>query len=145
MASKKEHSNDPLSKHQRPGFPLYMMSGMQGWQLNTHAHAWCPPTDAYETSEKIVVRVEIAGMAEDDFSIDLKGNFLHIAGVRTDNTSRKAFHQMEIQFGEFKIDLEISIPVDIKKISAEYREGFLWVFLPKAESKKIEIKKKVED
>ncbi|MCJ7625976.1 MAG: Hsp20/alpha crystallin family protein [Anaerolineaceae bacterium] len=141
MASKKVDSNNPLSRKQRPGTPLYMMSGMQGWQLNTRAHVWSPPTDAYETSEKIIVRVEIAGMAEEDFSIDISGNVLHIAGIRNDNTSREAFHQMEIQFGEFNIDLEISIPVDIKNISAEYREGFLWVYLPKAKSKKIDIKK----
>lgn len=141
MASKKEYLNDSLSKQQKPNLPIYMIPGMQGWQLNTRAQAWCPPTDAYETSEKIVVRIEIAGMVEDDFSIDFSGNILHVAGIRNDNTSRKTFHQMEIQFGEFHVDLEISIPVDVKKISAEYREGFLWVCLPKAESKKIEIKK----
>jgi HSP20 family protein len=141
MASKKEYSKDSLSKQQRPNLPLYMKSGMQGWQLNARAQAWCPPTDAYETSEKIIVRVEIAGMAEEDFTIDFTGNILHIAGIRNDNTSRKAFQQMEIQFGEFHVDLEISIPVDIEKIEAEYREGFLWIFLPKAESKKIKIKK----
>ena len=60
MALKKEDSNNPLSKQQRPSPPLYMMAGLQGWQLNTRAHAWSPPTDAYETSEKIIVRVEIA-------------------------------------------------------------------------------------
>ena len=37
------------------------------WILSHHGQVWHPPTDVFETDESIVVKVEVAGMAEDDF------------------------------------------------------------------------------
>ena len=37
------------------------------WQVRSSV--WSPPTDVYETEEAYVVRVEIAGMREDDFEV----------------------------------------------------------------------------
>ena len=41
---------------------------------------WRPPTDVYELEETLVVRVEIAGMREEDFIIQLNGRILSIRG-----------------------------------------------------------------
>jgi HSP20 family molecular chaperone IbpA len=55
-----------------------------GWQVNIHSYSWSPPTDVYETDVSFVVRVEVAGMRESDFSINIDKNFLVISGVRVD-------------------------------------------------------------
>jgi HSP20 family protein len=115
------------------------VSGITNWHIIGRGHIWRPPTDVFETEEKIVVRVEIAGMQEGDFSVNFDQHFLSIHGTRTETTERRAFHQMEISFGEFNVDIEIPIPIDIQNIQAEYHDGFLRVFLPKALPKQINI------
>lgn len=109
------------------------------WRVNTHPRAWRPPTDVYEHEDKIVVRVEIAGMDESDFSITLDQNTLSIRGIRTDGTERRAYHQMEINFGEFSTSVDILVPIDSDQVKAEYQNGFLWVTLPKAQPRIIKI------
>lgn len=109
------------------------------WRSPTHPHAWRPPTDVYEREDSIVVRVEIAGMNESDFSISLDQNVLMVHGVRPDLNERRAYHQMEINFGEFISAVEILVPFDHEGVHAEYQNGFLWVFLPKAQPKIIKI------
>ena len=93
--------------------------------------AWRPPTDVYETEDAFVVRVEVAGIREDDFSIHLDGRLLTVRGVRTDTTERRAYHQMEIRFGEFSIELEMPVAVAAEKVGAVYNNGFLLLTLPK--------------
>ena len=102
-----------------------------GWQVNLHSYTWSPPTDMYETDASFVVRVEVAGMREADFSINMEKNFLVISGVRIDAQERRAYHQMEIRFGEFSTGIELPPGVDINKTDAEYEDGFLTIILPK--------------
>lgn len=110
------------------------------WRVVTsRPRAWRPPTDVYEHDDRIVVRVEIAGMNESDFSISLDSNILTIHGVRADSSERRAYHQMEINFGEFLTSVEFNIPIDSDHVRAEYLNGFLWVYLPKAQPKIIKI------
>jgi HSP20 family protein len=109
------------------------------WRVNSRPRAWRPPTDVYEHEDKFVVRVEIAGMNENDFSISLDQNVLTIRGVRADIPERRAYHQMEINFGEFATAVEILSPIDTERVRAEYQNGFLWVILPKAQPKQIKI------
>jgi HSP20 family protein len=114
-------------------------SGLPGWRLTIRPPAWRPPTDVYETEEYVVVRVEIAGMKEDDFTVELNGRFLAVRGSRSDPPERRAFHQMEIHFGEFIIEIEIPVAVSSSGVSASYSNGFLRVHLPKARPRQITI------
>ena len=84
------------------------------WRLAMRPHVWRPPTDVYETEEAIVVRVEIAGMREQDFTVALDDRTLTIRGVRSDPTERRAFYQMEIPFGEFSTEVELPVPIVTK-------------------------------
>lgn len=109
------------------------------WQLRMHTPSWRPPTDIFETKNDIVVRVEIAGMKEDDFLIEIQGQLLTIKGKRPDIAQRRAFHQMEIRFGEFNIDFEFPVNVESEKIEAIYQNGFLNVSVPKSKPRQIDI------
>jgi len=101
--------------------------------------AWRPPTDVYETEDKLIVRVEIPGMREDDFTIELNGRILSIRGVRQDLSERRAYHQMEIRFGEFIIEIELPFHIEVNQVEAVYNNGFLRVILPKARPRQISI------
>jgi HSP20 family protein len=102
------------------------------WQVRSKV--WSPPTDEYETDDAYIVRVEIAGMHDDDFDVSVENNLLFISGLRPDIPGRRAFHQMEIRSGKFATAIGIPGPVDLERASAEYRDGFLTVILPKEKS-----------
>ena len=106
-------------------------------QLNTRSHLWRPPTDVYEIENAIKVRVEIAGMDESNLSIILKGRNLIVSGARLDIVERRAYHQMEIRFGEFCTEVDLPSSVDAEKVEAVYQNGFLQITLPKVAPKKV--------
>lgn len=107
------------------------------WQV--YSSVWSPPTDLFESEEALVVRVEIAGMKEEDFEVALENNVLLIAGTRSDSPERRAYHQMEIRFGKFATSVALPAPVDAEAARAEYKDGFLTVTLPKAKPNQIKV------
>jgi HSP20 family protein len=109
------------------------------WHLTPHPNLWRPPTDVFETEDRIVVRVEIGGMHEGEFVVNFDQGILFISGLRPEVPEKRAFHQMEIHFGEFLTEVEIPVPIDIEKIEAIYQDGFLRVNLPKALPRQIKI------
>jgi HSP20 family protein len=134
-----------LKHHQVPQdwFSDEALSGnneVQRWRSQHRQGVWRPLTDVYENEEAIVVRVEIGGMREEDFTIYLEERYLLIEGNRTDTLERRAYYQMEIPYGEFSTEIELSIPVTVEGATANYRDGFLKVVLPKARSHLIHIK-----
>ena len=110
-----------------------------GWQVQVRAGVWSPPTDMYETENNYVVRVEIAGMHEEDFEISVENNILMISGSRSDIPERRAYQQMEIRFGKFETSVGLPDPIDLESSNANYAEGFLTVTLPKAKPIQVEI------
>ena len=111
-----------------------------GWQVSLHSYAWSPPTDVYETETNFVVRVEAAGMREEDFTINVEDNFMVISGVRSESPEWRAYRQMEIRFGEFSTAIELPLGVDVSKADADYKDGFLKVVLPKLKPTIVTIK-----
>ena len=108
-----------------------------GWQIRSSV--WSPPTDIYETEDRFVVRVEVAGMKDDDIEVAIENNVLMISGNRLELNERRAYLQMEIRFGKFEIAVEIPVPFEIEQSIAKYKDGFLVVQLPKASPKHIEV------
>lgn len=109
------------------------------WGLKRRTHKWRPPTDVYETDKSYQVRVEIAGMRGSDISVTFERQTLVIQGARSDVGQRKAYHQLEIAYGEFETAIQIQEPVEVSKIEASYVDGFLRVELPKLTPKRVSI------
>lgn len=103
------------------------------------SHVWRPRTDVYESETLVVVRVEVAGMRESDFSIILDGRLLTVRGARSDIQERRAYYQMEIPFGEFCSEVELPSPVVAQEVEAFYSNGFLRINLPKVRSQQIDV------
>jgi len=109
------------------------------WVVVRHAHTWRPPTDVYETDESVVIRVEVAGMKETDFSISLADRVLVITGVRHDPSPKVAYHQLEIRYGDFRTEVFLHWAVEQDSITATYSEGFLQVMLPKVGARRVRV------
>jgi HSP20 family protein len=98
---------------------------------HVRSNTWRPPTDMYETEDNVIVKMEIAGMRDEDLEVALQDNQLSISGARADSTERKAYHQMEIPFGKFSVGIELPVRVNTESATAEYKDGFLTIQLPK--------------
>ncbi len=115
----------------------YYSSGMVNWQLTTCTQGWHLPTDIFETEDNIMIKIEIPGMDEHDFKIFAEPLSLVVNGTRRDNCEvLRAYHQMEIRYGEFYLNIGLPLPVIVDKVSANYQNGLLLITLPKAHPQK---------
>ncbi len=93
-----------------------------------------PPTDIYETSDTIVVRVELAGMRPEQITISLDegSGRLTISGRRDDPAldEPRRYFNVEIECGKFMRIVQLPRPVSLKGADASYDQGFLVVRLP---------------
>ena len=101
---------------------------------------WRPPTDVYETGDRMVIKVEIAGMKADDFDITVAGNRLAIGGQRRDQVGKLVYQNMEIHYGEFRTEVRVDWPLDQATIEATYESGFLFVRLPLPKKHRVPIR-----
>jgi HSP20 family protein len=99
-----------------------------------------PPTDVIEFPDRLVVLIEIAGMRTEDFQITLLNRNLIVNGFRNrppfDNP---AYHQVEIGFGEFRVEIGLPWPVQQDEVNASYGEGFLQIDLPRLGTEHIHV------
>jgi HSP20 family protein len=113
-------------------------------EITPHSHAWHPPTDLFETEIDFVIRVEIAGMSENGFTVNYDKNTLVVLGKRSTYDSKCAYHRMEIPYGEFSTHVQLPEEADIRHASAEYENGFLTIHVPKTKPININISSEEE-
>ena len=116
-----------------------MDTGYSQWSLRKNIPSWRPPTDIYEIENSIVIIMELAGMHVEDFSIEVTGKRLSINGIRPHVVDKRAYHQVEIPFGEFRAEFEIPVEFNLDTIAAVYNNGFLEVTIQKSHPKQVRI------
>jgi len=92
-----------------------------------------PAADLYETSQGLVLRLDVAGAAADELSVALAGQELTIRGRRLPppRPGISRFLHQEMGFGPFERSFMIPMAIDPQGISARYLDGILEVFLPR--------------
>ncbi len=99
------------------------------WRTNRQ---FVPPTDVIELPDKILVVIEIAGMRPNDFNISLSNRLLVVKGTRERLALQDAaYYQVEIGYGDFRVEVQLPDSVDRDQVNAIYRDGFLHVELPR--------------
>jgi HSP20 family protein len=123
-----------------PKEKMYFTAFINQWEQAIPSR-WSPSVDIFELVDEYVVRMEIAGMEEEDFTITLDKNMLTIRGTRHDTQPKLAFHQMEIHYGEFHTEIAFSALINFEEVNAVYKNGFLQIQMPKAKPNQISIQK----
>jgi HSP20 family protein len=96
-----------------------------------------PPINVFQQGEDFLAIVELPGVSKTDLEIQAKENTIRISGRKTiDYKERASLHRRERVSGEFDRTLTIPVQIDPDGIKAEYRDGVLALFLPRAESDK---------
>lgn len=96
-----------------------------------------PPINIFQQDDDFVAIIELPGVAKEDLNIQAKQNLIRISGRKAIEYDRGAsIHRRERVGGTF--DRTITVPVQIEpdRIKAEYRDGVLALFIPRAESEK---------
>jgi HSP20 family protein len=90
---------------------------------------WHPLTDIIETEDRIIIKLELAGVEKDNISITLDKDRLTISGCRKETLppNIKGYHQMEINYGEFERVLPLKQGTGKASISATFGNGFLTI------------------
>ncbi|MBN2029321.1 Hsp20/alpha crystallin family protein [bacterium] len=102
---------------------------------------WKPPTDVYETETDYVIILELAQVKNEEVSITFRDGILTIRGVRQTipPSERRHYLKMEISYGPFERKIAISGDVDMDQLSAQYKDGFLEIRLPKKKTNSFNI------
>jgi HSP20 family protein len=102
-----------------------------------------PPVDVYEDAQKVVLKLEVPGIKQEDLDIRLENQTLTIKGERKFEAEEKEenFHRIERRFGSFSRSFSIPQTVDTDSVTASYEAGVLTVALgKKAEAKPKQVK-----
>ncbi len=97
---------------------------------------WQPNIDIYETSNGLIIKMELAGARQKDIDITYDKNSLIIKGERHDYSvpDRVQCRQIEINYGEFErkifIEENLDYTIDSDNIRATYKNGMLFIFVP---------------
>jgi len=91
------------------------------------ANGWSPNTDIFETENKVIIRLELAGVDKENLTVRTDGNALVINGTRCDkeHNGRVYYHQMEISYGPFEKVIALSPSLQERDMVAEYHDGIL--------------------
>ena len=96
--------------------------------------AWRPFADIRESAEMMTVKIELAGMNEEDIDVTLYEDALVVSGERRDDTNQNdqlSYREAQVRYGPFRVEVLLLFPVNQEGIEARYENGFLWVDLPK--------------
>ncbi len=106
-----------------------------GLQLPRHGDAFRPAIDVFETSNALLVRVELAGVRSEDVRLVVDGEYLQISGRRTLHREPKPDRhlKLEIPDGQFERVLRLAVPFDREHVTATLENGLLTIVLPRAE------------
>lgn len=116
-----------------------------GSQKSLVPNLWTPAVDIYETTESVVLSVELPGVEKEEVVIEVKGDLLALKGERRlkRNLRRENCHRMERNYGFFRRLFRLPQTVDATKVQAHFKEGLLDISLPKvprAQTRKIPIR-----
>ena len=113
-------------------------SGRSMPTTGAQGRSWMPPVDMHDTSDELVLRVEVPGVREKDIVVSITGDFLTIKGERRSDPENKdqRFLHVERAYGQFERLIQLPMAVQSDKVKASYRDGVLEIRLPKAEELK---------
>jgi HSP20 family protein len=96
-----------------------------------------PPINVFQQGDDILAIIELPGIDKEKLQVEAKENTIRISGTKAaDYADEASVHRRERDFGQFDRTLSIPVKVDPDGIKAEYRDGVLALFLPRAESDK---------
>jgi HSP20 family protein len=96
-----------------------------------------PPINVFQQGDNLVAILEVPGVLKSNLDIQAKDNTIRISGKKAIGYPEGvSVHRRERLSGMFDRTLSVPMQINADGIKAEYRDGVLALFIPRAESDK---------
>lgn len=136
-----ETANEPTFQNLGQKVSKIMDQFQKGYYNFYPNETWTPDVNLYESEVSYLVCVDLAGVDKEKIDLEVREHRLLLRGARTVpahtddepgiGKGRLRVHLMEIDHGPFARTVELPQNVQRDRISAQYRNGMLWIELPK--------------
>lgn len=121
--------------HGQLGDLVYEMTRIQFLHFGP-PKTWSPAMNIYHCENCISVCADLAGVDKDEVDLHIEPRRLVLRGRRRapepERTAGKTVLvlAMEIDYGRFEREVLLPVDVDIGRVTAEQKNGLLWICLP---------------
>jgi HSP20 family protein len=121
--------------HAQLGNVVYEMTKVQLAIYNPPV-TWSPALNVYRCENCLVVCADLAGVDKSGIELKVETERLLIRGRREapepkeDSCKALQVLAMEIDYGVFEREVMFPVQVDSERVTAEQRNGLLWIYLP---------------
>jgi HSP20 family protein len=113
----------------------------------THASAWVPTTDIFVQGDRLVIRIELAGVDPDEIDLHFANGVLTVSGNRTGefgSGGEPAFYVRERFYGTFRRSITLPEGTRRDQIQAGFDDGLVEIVVEgvgtRAESSRIKLR-----
>jgi HSP20 family protein len=128
------HELEILQREMNRVFERMMPRGNGG----TMAVPFMPSAEMYETPEEIRLKIEVPGLEPKDLNVEVTEDEVSISGERQSETKteEKGMIHSELRYGKFERVIPLPTPIQMENVKSEYKNGVLYLTLPKLEEGK---------
>jgi len=104
-------------------------SGLRFWERAAE-----PAVEVSDTTEAVVVKVQVPGVSKDALQLNITENALTVKGEVKEEEKKedKNYHRQEFRYGAFTRSIALPAPVQAEKATAQLKDGVLEVTMPKS-------------
>ena len=116
---------------------LFQDYGRSNDELTTSG-SFVPAVDVYEDAHKVVLKLEVPGVKQEDLDVQVENQTLTVRGQRTFENEEKEenFQRIERRYGSFSRSFTLPNTINTASVSANYENGILKIELAKREEAK---------
>ena len=92
---------------------------------------WHPRADVYRYAQGWLIKLELAGVKQEDIQLNVSDTVLKVEGKRRDLIAQEATeaYKMEISYNRFERVIELPEKLENTKITMDFNQGMLLVHL----------------
>jgi len=100
---------------------------------------WAPPVDIYDEKDCILIKADIPGLTKEQIDISVENNVMTIKGEKNEEKEYKEESRIRLERSQGKFLRSFTIPtgINLKNVSANFKNGVLELRLPKEEEVKV--------
>lgn len=123
-----------MDKGQKGNRPTFQFVAVRHYHL-FEQRDWQPALNIYETTQEVVLVVELAGIDPKHLVIDAEPDKVRIQGQRHARppANLRRIHRMEMVGGTFQIEVALAVMIDPEHAGSRYQNGLLEIRLPLAQ------------
>ncbi|PYY18718.1 MAG: molecular chaperone [Acidobacteria bacterium] len=117
---------------------LFQNYGRSNQEELTTSGSFVPAVDVYDDEHKVILKLEVPGVKQEDLDVQVENQTLTVRGQRTFEKEEKEenFQRIERQYGSFSRSFTLPNTIDTQSVKADYENGILKIELAKREEAK---------